>query len=204
MDDHQMLIDGIKALLSGQNQFVVIGESNNGKLAVQEIQRLQPDIILTDINMPEMDGIELTKEVKKNNASTKVIALSMYGERGIITDMLKAGVDGYILKNTGKEELIRALSKISNGGIYFSDEVNVEMMKSHVEETKEIPLTAREIEIVELIAKEYTNAQIGGELFISERTVETHRKNIFRKTDTKSVIGLLKWAVDKKIIQPIK
>lgn len=199
-----MLIDGIKALLSGQEQFVVIGESNNGKFAVQEIQKLQPDIILTDINMPEMDGIELTKEVKKNNASIKVIALSMFGERGIISDMLKAGVDGYILKNTGKEELIRALSKISNGGIYFSDEVNVEMMKSHVEEIKEIPLTAREIEIVELIAKEYTNAQIGGELFISERTVETHRKNIFRKTDTKSVIGLLKWAIDKKIIEPIK
>lgn len=204
VDDHQMLLDGLKALLAGEDQFTIVGESNNGKFALREIEALRPDIVLTDINMPEMDGIELTREVKKQFPDTKIIALSMFGERGTISDMLKAGVNGYILKNTGKEELIKALWKVIGGGMYFSEEVNTEMMKANAETAREIPLTAREIEIVELIAKEMSNAEIGATLFISERTVETHRKNIFRKTDTKSVIGLLKWAIDRRIIAPIK
>lgn len=204
VDDHQMLVDGLKALLAGEDEFKVIGESNHGKFAIREIETLKPDIVLTDINMPEMDGIELTREVKKLNPDTKVIALSMFGERGTIHDMVKAGVNGYILKNTGKEELIRALLKVSMGGMYFSDEVSMEMMRSNADTAKEIPLTPREIEIVELISKEMTNAEISEKLFISERTVETHRKNIFRKTDTKSVIGLLKWAIDRRLIEPIK
>jgi DNA-binding NarL/FixJ family response regulator len=155
--------------------------------------------------MPEMDGIELTKEIKKTNPEVKVIALSMFGERETISDMLKAGVSAYILKNTGKQELLNAIDKVVNGGTFFSDEVADEMKKIRTtSELKEITLSLREIEVVELIAKEYTNAKIAEALFISERTVETHRKNIFRKTDTKSVIGLLKYCVDKRIIKPLK
>jgi DNA-binding NarL/FixJ family response regulator len=205
VDDHQMLVDGLKALLSDESGISIVGESTIPKQAVKEISEYKPDIVLTDINMPEMDGIELTKAVKQQNPEIKVIALSMFGERQTISDMLKAGVSGYILKNTGKKELLSAIEKISNGGTFFSDEVNAEMMKvSDTNPSKEISLSSREIEVIELIAKEYTNAKIAEALFISERTVETHRKNIFRKTDTKGVLGLLKYCVDKRIIKPLK
>lgn len=206
VDDHQMLIDGLKALLEGESHITLAGESNSPIKALQEIIDYRPDIVLTDINMPEMDGIELTKEIKKQCPEIKIIALSMYGERETISDMLKAGVSGYILKNTGKQELLNAIEKVSNGGTFFSEDVSEEMMKitSSPSNPKEISLSLREIEVIELIAKECTNAKIADALFISERTVETHRKNIFRKTDTKSVIGLLKYCVDKRIIKPLK
>lgn len=205
VDDHQMLIDGLKALLGDEENISIVGENTLPKIALKEIGEYRPDIVLTDINMPEMDGIELTREIKKNHPEIKIIALSMFGERETISDMLKAGVSAYILKNTGKQELLKAIDKVSNGGTFFSDEVTSEMMKvSPVTNTKEITLSQREIEVIELIAQEYTNAKIAEALFISERTVETHRKNIFRKTDTKSVIGLLKYCVDKRIIKPLK
>jgi two-component system nitrate/nitrite response regulator NarL len=205
VDDHQMLIDGLKALLNGEPTISIIGESNSSKHALIQILNLHPTIVLTDINMPEMDGIELTKEIKNKNPEIKVIALSMFGERDTINDMLKAGVSGYVLKNTGKAELLNAIDKVSKGETFFSEEVSAEIMRaSSVSESKEITLSAREIEVIELIAKEYSNAKIAETLFISERTVETHRKNIFRKTDTKGVLGLLKYCVDKRIIKPLK
>ena len=205
VDDHQMLIDGLKALLSGESNISVVGENTNPKTAIKEISEYRPHIVLTDINMPEIDGIELTKTVKKSHPEIKVIALSMFGERETISDMIKAGVNAYILKNTGKQELLKAIEKVSNGESFYSEDVNNEMNRTvSFDEAKEISLSAREIEVIDLIAKEYTNAKIAEALFISERTVETHRKNIFRKTDTKSVLGLLKYCVEKKIIKPIK
>lgn len=205
VDDHQMLIDGLKALLSDEKHISLVGENTSAKVALKEVGEYRPDIVLTDINMPEMDGIELTREIKKQQPEVKVIALSMYGERETISDMLKAGVSAYILKNTGKQELLKAIEKVAAGGTFFSDEVSAEMMRTYPEQAaKEISLSQREIEVIELIAREYTNARIAEALFISERTVETHRKNIFRKTDTKSVIGLLKYCVDKRIIRPLK
>lgn len=200
-----MLIDGLKALLTDEKHISLVGESTSAKTALKEVGEYRPDIVLSDINMPEMDGIELTREIKKRQPEVKVIALSMYGERETISDMLKAGVSAYILKNTGKQELLKAIEKVAAGGTFFSDEVSAEMMRTYPEQAaREISLSQREIEVIELIAKEYTNAMIAEALFISERTVETHRKNIFRKTDTKSVIGLLKYCVDKRIIKPLK
>ncbi|MBC7695039.1 MAG: response regulator transcription factor [Burkholderiales bacterium] len=204
VDDHQMLIDGLKALLNDEAHLSVVGESNLPQSALKEIIEYRPDIVLTDINMPEMDGIELTKEIKKIYPEVKIIALSMFGERGTISEMLKAGANGYILKNTGKAELLTAIEKVAKGETYFSDDVSSEMQNTSVKDAKEISLSLREIEVIELIAKEYTNAKIAEALFISERTVETHRKNIFRKTDTKGVIGLLKYCLDKRIIRPLK
>lgn len=203
VDDHQMMIDGLRALLGDEPGFKIIAESNNGKVALQKIEQEQPDVLLTDISMPEMNGLELTKAVKGKFPGVKVIALSMFGERNTISDMLQAGVNGYIVKNTGKQELLEAINKVANGGMFFSDEVSAEIMKAVTEpQIKEeaISLTPREIEIVKLIAKEFSNLQIAETLFISERTVETHRKNIFRKTNTKSVVGLIKYAIEKKLL----
>jgi two-component system nitrate/nitrite response regulator NarL len=207
VDDHQMLIDGIKALLKDQQQFEIAGEATRSRQALDMISAIKPDIVVTDINMPEMSGIELTRELKRIAPGIKVLALSMYGEKAMISEMLDAGVSGYILKNTGRSELVNALTKISEGGMFFSDEVAAEMMKAMSvrqqlkQEEQQVNLTQREKEIVQLIAKEYSNIQIAEALFISERTVETHRKNIFRKTNTKSVVGLIKYAYENKLIE---
>ncbi|CAN5387562.1 response regulator transcription factor [soil metagenome] len=206
LDDHQMLVDGIKALLHNENDFVVIGESNKAILALEQIRSSIPDIVLSDINMPEMDGIAFTRQLKKEHPTIKVLALSMFGERSTISEMLDAGASGYILKNTGKDELLNALRKIAAGGMFFSDEIAAEMMKTlsergqKKEEENKVYFTEREKEIIQLIAKEYSNALIGETLFISERTVETHRKNIFRKANTKSAVGLIKFAIEHKLI----
>lgn len=204
VDDHQMMLDGLKALLSGEASIKIIGESNNGKIAFDKILIAQPDVLITDISMPEMNGLELTRAVKEKFPQIKILALSMFGERNTISEMLEAGINGYILKNTGKQELLSAVTKVAEGGMFFSDEVSEELMKPAQIETKSnevVSLTPREIEIVRLIEKEYSNAKIAETLFISERTVETHRKNIFRKTNTKSVVGLIKYAMEKKLLQ---
>ncbi len=202
-DDHQMLVDGIKSLLRGEKKFEVIGVANNGSIALRIIEKNNPDILLTDINMPVMGGVALTKNVREKFPEVRIIALSMFGDQHAITEMLDAGVSGYILKNTGKEELLNAIQTVFEGGVFYSREVSDQMMRSLTDKLKkenEPTLTSREAEIVTLIAKEYSNAKIAEELFISEHTVETHRKNIFRKTNTKSVVGLLNYAREKKII----
>jgi len=205
LDDHQMLIDGLKALLKNEKNIELIGESTNPVLAIEKVIDLIPDVILSDINMPQMSGIEFTKAIKQKLPTVKIIALSMFGEKSTISEMLDAGATGYILKNTGKEELINAIEKVASGGMFFSDEVSAEMMKSMSErnqkiEEHKIQFTDREKEIIKLIAEEYSNAKIGETLFISERTVETHRKNIFRKANTKTVVGLVKFAIENKLI----
>ena len=205
VDDHQMLLDGLAALLRGEQRFDLVGLCNNAKYALELIETTAPDIVITDINMPEISGVELTRMIRKYYPKIKVLALSMFGERSTISEMLEAGISGYILKNTGKEELIKALIKVQEGGMYFSYEINEELIKSisqkaEIKEEIQVRLTERELEIVKLIAAEKSNLEIATQLFISERTVETHRKNIFRKTNTKGVVGLLKLAMEQKWI----
>lgn len=200
------MLDGIKALLKGDERFVIVGESTQAKEILPLIPDRKPDVIITDISMPGMDGVEFTKKIKTDFSEIKVLALSMADDEAIISQMLSAGISGYVLKNTGKEELCEALLKIASGEMYFTDEVSAVMMKA-IHQTKRVNdelekahLTNREKEIIQLIAKEFSNAKIAESLFISERTVETHRKNIFRKTNTKSVVGLLKYAMENKLI----
>ncbi len=205
VDDHQMLLDGLAALLQGEQRFDLVGLCNNAKYALELLETTAPDIVITDINMPEISGVELTRMIRKYHPKIKVLALSMFGERSTISEMLEAGISGYILKNTGKEELINALLKVQEGGMYFSDEITEELIKSisqktEVKEEIQVRLTERELEIVKQIAAEKSNLEIAALLFISERTVETHRKNIFRKTNTKGVVGLLKLAMEQKWI----
>jgi two-component system, NarL family, nitrate/nitrite response regulator NarL len=203
VDDHQMLIDGLKAILSSVPEFEIIGECTLPILACEQIQLLKPQVVLTDINMPELNGVELVKKLKPLLPKTNFIALSMFGERSHIKDMLQAGVNGYVLKNTGKEELVKSIKSVSEGHLYLSEEVSQVMENSAPgsESTTKVNLTDREIDIIECISQEMTNAEIAKTLFISERTVETHRKNIFRKTATRSVLGLVKFALDNGYIR---
>lgn len=201
-DDHQIMTDGLQALLSDVNDIEVVGIATNGKDVLELLGTMTPDVVVTDINMPLMDGVTLTREIITNHQGVRVLALSMSNESEHIADILEAGASGYILKNTGKEELVKAIRKVSAGELYFSDEVSAQMMRAMSARTKkkevahEVRLTEREYEIIKLITQELSNAQIADKLFISERTVETHRKNIFRKTNTKSVVGLIKMAME--------
>ena len=152
--------------------------------------------------MPVMNGAQLAKEVHRLYPSTKILALSMSGQGDLVNQMIDdADISGYCLKNIGKKEFIHALEKISTGGIYFCEEVLNEMTKASEikKENVAINLTAREMEIIKLIEQEYSNKLIADSLFLSERTIETHRKNIFRKTKTNSVLGLIKYAYEHKL-----
>jgi len=201
VDDHQLVIDGISSLLKGSEQFNISGSSTNPLEVSLRLSQSSTDILLTDISMPAMNGIELTRLLKKDFPDLKVIAISMHGENQIIKEMLDAGISGYILKNTGKQELIEAITKVASGGTYFDENVTREILNSFSSKNDEKRLTPREIEIIRLIEQECSNKQISDKLFISERTVESHRKNIFRKTNTQSLIGLIKYAYSMKLIQ---
>lgn len=204
VDDHQMLIDGLTAILSINNDIEIIKTFTNGKLLIEEVSSLHPDIILTDISMPEIDGYELTKQIKKINPSIHVIALSMSGNIVDINRMIEVGISGYVLKNVGNKELVEAIYKVAQGKMHFSDDVLEEMIKNKNSKPEKLEeqakLTERELEILKLIVQEYNNAEIADKLFISERTVETHRKNMIRKFNTKTIVGLIKYAIDSKLI----
>ncbi len=203
IDDHQIVIDGLKSLLEGHEKFTVAIETTDPHQLLQQLKNTPVDILLTDVMMPVMNGAELAKEVCKKYPGIKILALSMSGQGDVVNQMIEeANIAGYAVKNIGRRELIGALEKIAGGGIYFSDEVLTEMTRaSEMQKEKTATnLSVREIEIIQLIEKEYSNRLIADTLFLSERTVETHRKNIFRKTQVSSVIGLIKYAYEYKLI----
>lgn len=204
VDDHQIVIDGIVALLQGHKELEVVAMDTSAQNMLLRMADLKVDLLLTDIMMPEMNGHDLATAVRKKYPETKILALSMSGQGELVDSMInQADINGYVLKNISKQDLLTAIQKIANGGIYFSEEVLNELTafsQTRKEEDK-VQLTVREKEIIQLMEKEYSNKQIADELFISERTVETHRKNIFRKTSTNSVLGLIKYAYQHKIIQ---
>lgn len=207
VDDHQMMVDGILSLLDKMPGFKAIGTAADGLQAQQLIERDQPQILITDINMPQVSGLELTKWVRKRFPGVKVLVLSMYNDDGIVGEIMAAGAQGYILKNTGKDELQEALQSLVDGNTFYTKQVVDTMIrniqgrdtptdKSHINSAE---LTPREKEIVLLIVGERSNAEIAEELFISLRTVETHRKNIIRKTGVKNVAGLIRYAHQHQI-----
>jgi len=203
VDDHQIVIDGLMSLLKGHEKFNFAFATTQPGEVSKKMAETPVDILLTDIMMPGLPGNQLARQVKDKYPGVKILALSMSGQGDLVNEMIEdADISGYVLKNIGKQELITALEKIASGGYYFSEEVISELQKTSTrkKEKEKAHLTHREIEVIRLIEKEYNNKQIAEELFISERTVETHRKNIFRKTSTNSVIGLIKYAYEQQLI----
>ncbi len=203
VDDHQIVIDGLTSLLKGHDKFNFAFATTDSSEVLDKIAERPVDILLTDVMMPKLPGNQLARQVKEKFPHVKILALSMSGQGDLVNEMIEdADISGYVLKNIGKQELVNALEKIAGGGIYFSDEVidELQRMSRRKKQKEEAHLTDREIEIIRLIEKEFNNKQIAETLFISERTVETHRKNIFRKTNTNSVIGLVKYAYEHKLI----
>jgi two-component system, NarL family, nitrate/nitrite response regulator NarL len=202
VDDHQMLIDGMKLLISKIKGFEVIGEALSGADALDKIKKLLPQIVISDISMPEMDGITLTKNIKKNHPEILVILLTMHHDKEFINKAVQAGANGYILKNTGQKELQVSLETLIETGSYFGEEIihsmKEDLLNSSQNKQDDInELTDREEEIVRLIAKEFSTQEIADQLFISQRTVETHRKNIIKKTGVKNIVGIVKFAFEK-------
>ncbi len=203
VDDHQIVLDGIKSLLHNHPLFEVAIECNNPLEICERLKKTPVQILLTDVSMPEMNGDQLAREVRQRFPQIKILVLSMNGEGHLVNKMIEeSDISGYVLKNISRQELVAALEKIYSGGVYFSDVVLKEMLASSEQASAESEpmLTLREVEIVKLIEKELTNKQIADYLFISERTVETHRKNIFRKTKTTGLIGLVKYAYQHGIV----
>jgi DNA-binding NarL/FixJ family response regulator len=205
-DDHHILLDGLKAMLLKQPDIEVVAVYDNGQALLDELPKTQPQVAIVDFNMPGMQGPELTQKIKEQYASIHVITLSMYDDAAHIMEMIEAGVSGYLLKNVNDKELIEAIRQVSNGKMYFSSEVSgkltslVMQQQRKLEQPEKPKLTDRELEILKLIADEKSNAAIAEILFISERTVETHRKNMLRKTSNKTIVGLLKYAIEQRLI----
>jgi two-component system, NarL family, nitrate/nitrite response regulator NarL len=202
-DDHQIVIDGLKSLLQDHPVFEVVLECTQPLQLLSLLEQQPVHLLLTDVMMPGINGDELAKKVRASYPDIRILALSMSGQGELVNRMIAdADIAGYVLKNIGKTELLQALEKIAAGGVFFSDEVLAEMHKTAEinRKNEEAHLTRREIEIIQLIEKEYSNKAIADTLFLSERTVETHRKNIFRKTQTSGVLGLIKYAYEHKLI----
>lgn len=203
-DDHHLFLDGIVSLLKGERNFQV-STAHDGYEALDKINKAEFDVCLLDIGMPNMDGIATAKALWEKKSPVKIIILSTYNDKEIISEMMKIGVAGYLLKNCSKQELVEAIQKVFTGGRHFSEEVQhtiVNQFTTYLTQQKSKGggiLTPREIEIVQLLAREYTNEKIAGELNISFRTVETHRKNIMQKTKSHNLAGLLKFAYEQGI-----
>tara|TARA_Y100001972_G_scaffold129174_1_gene194869 strand:+ start:295 stop:912 length:618 start_codon:yes stop_codon:yes gene_type:complete len=199
-DDHAILLGGLTKILSEEDDMDVVGSSATVKETLDDLTRKHVDLLITDYNLPDDDGLSLIRRVKVKYPDLKIIVLSMHDEAHLVQEILKEGIQGYILKKDSQSELLAAVRAVKNGKIYLSSDINAMLMRGLNGNGEQKLLTDREREILKLIAKEYTNKNIAEELFISERTVETHRKNIFRKTGTHNLVGLIKYAYANNLI----
>ena len=205
VDDHQIIIDGLISLLKKHPSINILHTANNGEVMLQQLKQQPVDILLTDVMMPGMSGQQLAKQVKQQFPAIKIIALSMSGQGDIVEEMInEADIAGYVLKQTNANELAEAISKIYNGGVYFHEDVlkELETQANIRKEVEAVHITNREKQLIALIEKDLTNKEIAEVLTISPLTVETHRKNIFRKTGTNNALSLVKWAYEHKILNP--
>lgn len=213
VDDHKILRDGIVAIFDAFKDIKIIGQCEDGSEVLGFLKDKQADVILMDIMMPKINGFEATKLVKEKYPDIKILALTMHNDYNYIHEMLEAGANGFILKNTSSEEMHKAITAVFDNKSFFSAEVTDIVMQSHVKPTmkhstpdsrelKQIKesLTEREMDVLKLIAEEYTNKEIGDELNISRRTVDTHRRNLIRKIGAKNSIGLIRYAYSVGLI----
>ena len=202
VDDHQIVIDGLKLLLRDKKKFEIVAEATNARDMLALIRRAAPEVLITDIMMPGMDGFELSLQVRADFPHIRILALSMSEDGHLIAKMIEqARINGYIPKASGRQELIRAIESIVNNERYFAPQIleQYEYYKKIRSDSEVFHLTARELEIINCMTKHLSNKEIAQKLFISERTVETHRKNIFRKTNTKGVGTLIEFVKTHKL-----
>ena len=203
VDDHVLFRNGLKLLLNSYSEFNVIAEASNGIEFLNYVEILPIDIVLLDINMPEMNGIEAAQKALKKNPNLKIITLSMYGDEEYYNKMVEIGVCGFLLKDSDIDEVYAALKAVIDGKNYFSQELMQNLLKNIKESLsyqKLLDLSEREIEIIFLICQGYSNIEISEKLFLSKRTVEKHRANVLEKTRTKNTADLVVYAIKNKIV----
>lgn len=207
VDDHQIIIDGLKTLLADAPNVGELYEALTGKATIEQVAAHPINLILLDINLPDKSGFDICSELKKQENCPKIIALTMYSNAGYINKMIKAGADGYLLKNTGKEELLKAVERVMDGERYYSKQVT-DILVAGIQDVKKPKstdfiqkLTRREKEILQLIVDEYTTDEIAAKLFVSPTTVISHRKNLMRKLTVKNVAGLVRKAFEFGLLQ---
>lgn len=205
-DDHKIFRDGLKSLLDKEKDIKVIAEASNGNEVIELVEKNEITIVIMDIDMGTPNGIETTTTLKQKYPDVNILILSMLGLHDFIIQALEAGATGYILKNAGKDELLTAIKSVARGDSYFSREVSASLIEqlhrptSSRKKLSDVPLSPREIEVLKLIAQEYSNPEIAQKLYISVRTVDTHRRNLLEKLKVKNNVGLTKYALSKGLI----
>lgn len=199
VDDHPMVVAGIKGLLQGEENYPVVGSANYALEALEMFRQSTPDVVLLDINLPDMNGIELCERIKKEFPTLKVLGISTFKERSYITRLMEKGASGYVLKNVDKEELIEAIRQVAAGRMYFSIEAAT-VITTQGSATQVPILTSREKEILVLISEGLTNKEIADQLYISPLTVDSHRKNLLAKFTVKNTAALVKLGIEHGLI----
>ncbi len=207
VDDHALVTKGFRTILAKHKNFLIVGEANSSPEALEIIKNTEPNVVLLDINMPGETGIECAKKIVKSYSNSKIIMLTMHDEEQYILKALSVGAHGYVMKNSELEELIEAIQTVHNGGEYFSKLINAETLETIKLKLKENPewnelteLTKREIQIIKAIAEGWSNKEISDQLYISDRTVNTHRTNIMAKMKVKNSVELVVKAMKEKWI----
>lgn len=205
-DDHKIVRQGLRSLLEESPDLKIVGEADNGREAVQFAEELHPDIIVMDIGMPKLNGIEATRKITERNRRAKVIALSIHSDRRFIRNMFKAGAKGYLLKECAVDELIDAVQTVYDDKVYISSHVSSTLIEDYVRELNvplpnvEVELLDREREILQLMAEENNTKEIASQLNLSVKTVDHYRRQLMEKLDIHSVAGLVKYAIREGII----
>ncbi|WP_412986229.1 response regulator [Pontimicrobium sp. IMCC45349] len=203
-DDHVMVLKGIESMLENTNEIEVIATYSNAQETIEGIEKRAPDVLLLDINLPDINGIDLSKQLLKKHPELKIIALTNFEDISFVKRMLKNGVHGYLLKNTDKIELVTALKTVLAGELYVQKQLNKRLLNQSAAKTFDnglnIKLTRREHDVLVAISEELTTQQISEKLFISPKTVETHRMNIMSKLGAKNSVGIIKIALEKELL----
>jgi two-component system, NarL family, response regulator NreC len=205
VDDHRVVRDGLSKILESCNDIQVIGEASNGLDAMRKFSDLKPDVVLLDISMPKLSGLEVSRRIKKENPAAKIVILSMHEEEEYSMKLVRLGVSGYLLKDSAAQEVIEAVRTAFQGRAYFSPKISKTLAESYRElaPSKDDPyerLNDREREVLQLIAEGHTNKQIAEILFISPKTVDNHRTNLMRKLNIHSAADLVRWATRRGLV----
>lgn len=201
-DDHKIMREGLKSLVEKESDITVVGEAETGKTTVSMVQKLSPHIVVMDIAMPDLNGIEATRKIIKTNPNVKIVALSAHADQHFIREMMTAGASAYILKDTAYEELTRAIREVMKGKKYLSSDIARGVLDTYVKLSRPLSenpafvvLTDRERETLQMIAEGKSTKEIAGDMEVSVKTIETHRRNIMEKLDMHSIAELTKYAI---------
>jgi DNA-binding NarL/FixJ family response regulator len=203
VDDHTVVRQGLRALLESEGDMSVVGEAENGRQAVMLTKKTLPDVVVMDVAMPVLNGIEATRQISKQIPATKVLGLTSYGDDDYVAQLMAAGASGFLIKQTAADDLLRAIRQVKQGKVFFSPEVAKRLLEHKREaigngvSMKAVELTSRESEVLQLIAEGYANKQVAAELAISIKTVEKHRQQVMNKLNIHDVAGLTRYAISR-------